>query len=323
MRLTLNGASLRRQIWLNRLHSALLLGGLGLLAAAVGLLVAGPTGLLLGALTVALILALIPTPGGAVFRHVLGARPLAPRTAPGLHALVDELARRAALPHPPALFLLPAPNLQAMASGDHARPAIALTPALLTALPPREVAAVLAHEIAHIRHRDLSIMRLAALATAMTRGMATLGLLLLLVWLPSLAATGAAPWPGAFLLLLLAPGLGELLSLSLSRRREYMADAGAVALTGDPQGLAAALLRLDRLQGDDWERLGGRPAPAWLRWFRTHPTIRERVVRLMETTQALPDPPAPPMPWGVLQPSAPPPLPPRHALRRAAQRWWM
>ena len=72
--------------------------------------------------------------------------------------------------------------------------------------------------------------------------------------------------------------VSDLLELSLSRRREFLADAGAVELTGDPTSLARALERIEALQGDDWERFtarGGR----WLRSFRTHPTTAERIER--------------------------------------------
>nr|WP_255574923.1 M48 family metalloprotease [Caldovatus aquaticus] len=224
-----------------------------------------------------------------MFRRLLGGVPLPPEAAPELHAMVRILARRAGLPRAPALFLLPSPSLlQAMAAGDRARPSIALTYALLRALPPRELAAVLAHEIAHIRHGDVQVMRLAAAAASLTRLMGALGAALLLLWLPVLLAAGEAPSPAAILLLMAGPALGDLLILSLSRRRELLADAGAVELTGDPAGLAAALARLDRLQGDDWERLASRSGARWLRWFRTHPTIRERIARLSEAVVAVP-----------------------------------
>jgi heat shock protein HtpX len=94
-------------------------------------------------------------------------------------------------------------------------------------------------------------------------------------------ATGTTVSPLAIVLLVGAPMASDLLELSLSRRREFLADAGAVELTGDPVALARALERIARLQGDDWERFtarGGR----WLRWFRTHPTTDERIERLTE-----------------------------------------
>jgi heat shock protein HtpX len=290
-RLALDTAALARQARLNRLQSALLLLGLTALAALSGLIVAGLPGLLVaGGVALALLL-FDPEPGSAVFRQLLGGVPLPPEAAPELHAVARTLARRAGLLRAPALYLLPSPVLQAMAAGDRARPAIALTLALLRALPPREVAAILAHEIAHLRHGDVRVMRLAAAASSLTRIMGTFGALMLVLWFPLLLAAGEAPSPIAFLLLMAAPVLGDLLILSLSRRRELLADAGAVELTRDPGGLAAALMRLERIQGDDWERLASRSGARWLRWFRTHPTIRERIARLSETIALVPSAP--------------------------------
>ncbi len=290
-RLAIDAAALARQARLNRWQSALLLLGLTALAALSGLIVAGPMGLLVAASAALALLLFDPAPGSAVFRQLLGGVPLPPEAAPQLHATVRALARRAGLQRAPALFLLPSPVLQAMAAGDRARPSIAFTLALLRALPPREVTAVLAHEIAHLRHGDVRVMRLAAAAASLTRLMANFGALMLLLWFPILMAAGEAPSPIAFLLLMAAPLLGDLLILSLSRRRELLADAGAVELTGDPAGLASALMRLERMQGDDWERLASRSGARWLRWFRTHPTLRERIARLSETVAVVPSVP--------------------------------
>lgn len=287
-RLTLDAAALARQARWNRWQSALLLFGLTALAALTGLVVAGLAGLAVAAGAALMVMLFDPAPGGAMFRRLLGGVPLPPEAAPELHAMVRALARRAGLPRAPALFLLPSSVLQAMAAGDRARPGIALTYALLRALPPRELAGVLAHEIAHIRHGDVRVMRLAAAAASLTRLMGTLGIVLLFLWFPVLLAAGEAPSPAVVLLLMAGPMLGDLLILSLSRRRELLADAGAVELTGDPAGLAAALARLERLQGDDWERLASRSGARWLRWFRTHPTIRERITRLSEAVRAVP-----------------------------------
>ena len=135
------------------------------------------------------------------------------------------------------------------------------------------------------------VMRLAAAAGSMTRAMSTAGMVLLLAYYPVLLATGSSLSPAAIAILTAAPMASDLLQLSLSRRREFLADAGAVELTGDPVSLVRALDRIEKLQGDDWERFtsrGGR----WLRWFRTHPTTAERIERLAEVV-ALPRPSLP------------------------------
>jgi heat shock protein HtpX len=278
--LALDEAELARQATRNRWQTALLLGGLSALAGLTGLVLGGVPGLF-GAATAALLLLLFdPEPGGALFRHLFGGVRLSPHAAPDLCALSRALAARAGLARPPELYLLPDRRLQAMATGTPERSAVAVTLGLLRALPPREVAAVLAHEIAHIRHRDTRVMRIAASAASLTRSMAGLGALLLLLSLPALMAGEVLVHPLALMLLWFGPTAADLLALSVSRRREFLADAGAVELTGDPDGLAAALARLDRLQGDDWERLAGGNGPRWLRLFRTHPTIAERIERL-------------------------------------------
>lgn len=284
--LLLDEAELARQAARNRRETALLLAGLTALAGLTGLVLGGVSGLVGAAAATLLLLWFDPEPGGALFRHLFGGVRLSPQVAPDLCALSRTLAARARLPRPPELYLLPDRRLQAMATGTPERSAVAVTLGLLRALPPREVAAVLAHEIAHIRHRDTRVMRIAASAASLTRSMAFLGGVLLLLSLPALAAGEVLVHPLALLLLWFGPTAADLLALSVSRRREFLADAGAVDLTGDPEGLAAALARLDRLQGDDWERLAGRNGPRWLRLFRTHPTIAERIARLAEMRRA-------------------------------------
>jgi heat shock protein HtpX len=271
--------ALQRQRLLNWLQSAVLLLGLLALAAITGALFAGTEGLIVAAAIASLFLVLNPVSSDVLFQYVYGAVPLTSANAPRLSALVGELARRAELRRTPALFLIPAPVLQAMASGHREAPSIGVTSGLLQTMSSSELAAVLAHEISHIRHGDMFVMRVAAGAGSMTRAMSTAGMFLLIAYFPVFWSTGVGLSPFAIALLVVAPTVSDLLELSLSRRREFLADAGAVELTGDPPALARALERIEAIQGDDWERFtarGGR----WLRWFRTHPTTAERIERL-------------------------------------------
>jgi heat shock protein HtpX len=287
--------ALHRQRLLNRLQSTVLLLGLAALAGTTGFLLAGTDALILAAALAAAFLLFNPAPGDVVFRYGYGAVQLTPATAPQLLSLVGDLGRRAALARAPAVFLIPTPILQAMSAGSREAPSIAVTSGLLQALPSRELAAVLAHEVAHIRHGDMFVMRLALGAGSMTRAMSTAGMFLLLAYFPALWTTGATISPAAIALLIGAPMVSDLLELSLSRRREFLADASAVELTGDPISLARALQRIEDLQGDDWERFtarGGR----WLRWFRTHPTTAERIERLAKVV-ALPRAEPPTWSW--------------------------
>ena len=277
-----DAAALSRQRALNRAHSAIILFGLMALAACMGFVLAGINGVIVGALIAGAGLVVGSASGTAMFRQVYGAIMLGMHNAPDLVLLVAELARRAGLDRALTIHLLPSRLPQAMSAGDREEPAIAVTLGLLQTLSQRELAAVLAHEIAHIRHGDAFVMRLAASAGALTQTMSTAGILLLIVFLPVFMMTGEVfVSPLAILLLTFSPIVSDLLQLSLSRRREFLADAGAVELTGDPLALAAALQRLERLRGDNWERFASRGG-GWLHWFRTHPSTKERIDRLLQ-----------------------------------------
>jgi heat shock protein HtpX len=286
-RSSIDPAALARQQVLNRLQSALLLCGLAGLAGLAGYSLAGFQGVLFGAITSGAILLFGSISGDSAFRHLHGAVPLTLRDAPALIRLVRELTGRAALRAEPQVYVLPSPVLQAMAAGTVQEPSLAMTTGLIQALPPRELAAVLAHEVAHIRHGDLFIMRLAQTAGSMTSAMANAGIIMLFVFLPLFWSTDIVISPLMIALLLVAPIISDLLQRSLSRRREFLADAGAAELTGDPVGLIRALERIQMLQGDDWERFASRGG-RWLHWFRTHPPLQERIERLARMTQLRP-----------------------------------
>ncbi|GIX30869.1 MAG: Zn-dependent protease [Porticoccaceae bacterium] len=275
----------RRHAWLNWLQSVLLLASMGAVVGLLGHWLWGPDGLV-----VFLSLAL----GGLLLGHGLsprlalalyGARPLRAEEAPGLYALVEELSRRAGLERIPTLWWVPSPLLNAFAVGTRRDAAIGLTDGLLRNLDARELAGVLAHEVSHIRADDLWVMGLADLMSRTAHLLSLLGQLLLLFNLPLWATAGVhLPW-GALLLLVAAPLVVTAAQLALSRTREFDADLNAAALTGDPEGLASALARLETLQGGWLERLfwgRGLPQPSWL---RTHPPTEERIARLLALSQ--------------------------------------
>jgi heat shock protein HtpX len=197
--------------------------------------------------------------------------------------IIEELSRRADLPSVPKLHVIPSKMLNAFAVGRRAESAIAITDALATKLSARELAGVLAHEISHITHEDVRVMAFADMVSRFTSFMSTVGLVSLALNLLGFARgfDEQVPWP-AVLVLLAAPAVGGLLQMALSRTREFDADLEAAMLTGDPDGLASALTRLEKAQGKIWEGLmlpGSRiPDPSIL---RTHPVTAERVARLM------------------------------------------
>lgn len=197
-----------------------------------------------------------------------------------LEQTTRELAARAELRRPPALLYFARSEPNAFAIGDAKRSAIGVTAGLLERLTPPEIAAILAHEISHLRNGDTRVMALAAAAARLAGMMSLLGVLLLLVNLPLLLVGAATVSSTALLLLLGAPMLATVLQLSLSRAREIDADLSAVELTDDPGHLASALAKIQTRQRRLLENVltqvyGGT-------WWRSHPAAEERIRRLRQ-----------------------------------------
>ncbi|WP_244425435.1 zinc metalloprotease HtpX [Pseudaminobacter salicylatoxidans] len=216
------------------------------------------------------------------------AKPISPETFPAGPRIVAELSRRAGLPSVPRLHVIPSQMMNAFAVGRREDSAIAITDALARNLSTRELAGVLAHEMTHIANEDVKVMAFADMVSRFTSVMSTVGLFSLFLNIGG-AVGGAGyhvPWLGV-IVLLAAPTIGGLLQMALSRTREFDADLGAAALTGDPDGLAAALAKLEQAQARRWESIllpGARiPDPSVL---RSHPRTDERVARLMALKRA-------------------------------------
>ena len=212
-----------------------------------------------------------------------GARPVAAREAPGLYALLEQLAVRAGLSRLPRLYYLPSRLMNAFATGGRDDAAIVLSDGLLRRLGRREITGVLAHELAHVTNGDIQVMSFADTVSRITGILGLFGQVLLVLSVPLLLLGLETPPLGAILVLIAGPSLSALAQLALSRNREYEADRTAAELSGDPAGLASALDKLERYQGRFWEQamLPGRhlPDPSLL---RTHPPTEERIARLME-----------------------------------------
>jgi heat shock protein HtpX len=291
----LDAAEQRRHKRRNLLQSVLLVGGIVGLLALCGWLLFGPDGVLGLGLGAALAMALAPRVSPQMVLRLYHAQPLTPERLPTLHAVLERLAERAGLERTPTLYYVPSAMLNAFAVGGPNDAAIAVTDGILRRLDLRELTGVLAHEISHIRNRDLWLMNLADLSGRLTRMMSLLGVGLLIIGLPMWLG-GAAGFPWLLVpLLMFAPQLTMLLQLALSRSREFDADLDAAGLTGDPAGLASALVKLERYQRGLWERilLPGRrlPEPSLL---RSHPPTEERLARLAALSGAVPEtvPPA-------------------------------
>jgi heat shock protein HtpX len=263
----------------NALQTALLLGAMALLAGYLGWALLGAGGLVAAAVVALLFFAFAPRVSPRVVLRLMGAAELHPEQAPGLYRLLAALSQRAGLERMPRLFYLPTRVLNAFAVGRREDAAITLTDGLLRRLEGRELAGVLAHELAHVRSNDVWVMTLADLVGRITGTLSFFGLALLFVWLPiSLFSGGGLPLL-PILVMIFAPTLSAMLQLALARTREYDADLAAVELTGDPRGLASALNTLEKLQGGWMERLFMARVPKWL---RSHPHSDERIQRLLE-----------------------------------------
>lgn len=278
-----------QRLWRSRLKNGLqtlmILTSLALVVAVPGYLLAGGLGVVASLVVVVMgVYASSWVPARVILADA-GAGLLERHQAPTLYRLLDLLYRRAGLRGSPQLFYLPSHDLNAFAVGSGGNGGITVTDGLLRTLTLRELAGVLAHEVSHLRHGDTRVMSIAAAMTRLTLWLTTLLQLSLLLMLPLiLAGEVRLPW-GLLLVVAFAPTLSTLLQLALSRNREYTADLDAVALTGDPEGLASALAVLERHHGRWLATLFGRQPPAGLDWLRTHPPTETRIQRLMAASE--------------------------------------
>lgn len=271
-----------RHRFANRFQTALLVVVLIGISAMAGWLIFGQTGLWIALGACAFVLLLEPAAASILTLRLYRARPIHPAEAPDLWGLVRELAERSGLPAVPTPYYVPSAIVNAFATGSRKRSAIALTDGLLRSLTPRELVGVIAHEIAHIAHDDLRVMGLADYISRLTSLLAMAGQVVILFSLPLLLmGLATVNWWG-LLLLAISPQLALLAQLGLSRVREFDADHTAARLTGDPEGLASALAKVERISRSwrNWLMPGwGNPEPSWL---RTHPAIQARIARLLE-----------------------------------------
>jgi heat shock protein HtpX len=226
--------------------------------------------------------------------RMTGSRPLDPAEAPELYRLVEQLSAKAGLPMP-KLYLTPSHQPNAFATGRNPQnSAVAVTTGLLRMLDQDELSGVIAHELAHIKNRDVLIGTIAAVlagAIGMIANVAQWGLFYGGGGGDD-EERGAGGVIGGLLAVFLAPLAAMIIQMAVSRSREYYADATGAGITGRPQGLANALLKLER--ASQAAPMGVAPAAAHLfivnplsaeglvNLFSTHPPIAERVRRLGE-----------------------------------------
>jgi heat shock protein HtpX len=272
------------------LRTTILLATLSGLFVAIGFLIGGSSTALLF-----LFLAALMNMGSYFFSDKLalkmsGAKPISESEAPRLYQIVRDLCTRADLPMP-RLYTIPVDQPNAFATGRNPKhSAVAVTRGITQLLSEDELRGVLSHELAHVKHRDILITSVAA-----TIGAAITYLGYMLLWF----GDDESPLGliGSLAMVLLAPLAATIIQLSISRQREYAADAGGAELTGNPESLASALLRLEEGAKAMPMQVNQAAEPLYIvkpfsgkgfaKLFSTHPPIEERVRRLRQMRPAL------------------------------------
>jgi heat shock protein HtpX len=310
----------------NKRESAWLMAGMILLAGAVGGAIAGAFATYGGAAVEQLIPSIVLGAGAALVAAALaslwswyggasailamsGARPLEKGDDPELFNVVEEVAIAAGLPMP-RVFLIPESAMNAFATGrDPRHAAVAITTALRERLTRDELQGVMAHEMAHVRHYDIRFAML--MATMVGLIVFACDAFARIAFRSGGMRAGRRDGKGggaaviviivmALVLAIIAPLFARFIQMAYSRRREYLADAGAVELTRNPEGLASALRKL----ADDAQPLVEaanrgtahlfivnplrrmREAHQSLNTvFSSHPPIEERIARLLALTR--------------------------------------
>jgi heat shock protein HtpX len=276
----------------NGLKTAALLGLLTSLILAVGYWFGGR-----GGLVIALVLSLVMNGVSYFFSdkialRAMRARPVSEQEAPELYAMVRDLATKAGQPMP-RLYVSPVDQPNAFATGrDPRHAAVAVTEGILRLLTPRELRAVIGHELSHVYNRDILIASVAAALAGIITMLANLA------WFIPLGRSDDEEGPGILgylFMLILGPIAASIIQLAISRRREFQADESGARLTGDPLALASALRKIHRgtqalplppeaeltstahLMIDNPFRGAG---AGIAKLFSTHPPMEQRVARL-------------------------------------------
>ena len=210
-------------------------------------------------------------------------------SAPQFYAMVRELAQRAGLPMP-RVYLIDEAQPNAFATGRNPEnAAVAATTGILNLLSAREIRGVMAHELAHVQHRDILISTISASMAGAISALANFAM-----FFGGRDSEGRPANPVASILVaLLAPLAASLIQMAISRAREYEADRGGAEICGDPNALADALTKIDRYaRGIPMQVAEEHPATAQMMimnplsgggiagLFSTHPATEERVARL-------------------------------------------
>ncbi|HAT2093547.1 TPA: zinc metalloprotease HtpX [Legionella pneumophila] len=275
---------------INNLKTFILLASLTALLVVIGGLLGGSTGML-----IALVFAGVMNFSAYWYSDVLVLKMYNAEPLPNHHFvnnIISELAHRAGTPVP-KVYLINNSTPNAFATGRNPENAsIAVTTGLLDRLTQEEITGVLAHELAHVIHRDTLINVVSATIAGAISGIANMFMWLSMFGHNSNNEEGVHPVVG-MIMMIVAPLAAGLIQMAISRSREFEADAGGARISGNPQWLASALLKLDQANHEQYfDEAETHPATAHLfiinplngeklaNLFSTHPSTAERVARL-------------------------------------------
>jgi heat shock protein HtpX len=278
----------------NYLKTALLLGLMTGLILAVGRVLGGDQGMVLALVFAGVMNFVSYWFSDTIVLKLYRGREVSPAEAPRFHAIVDRLIARANLPKP-KLYILPGDSPNAFATGRNpAHAAVAATEGVLNLMNDEELEGVLAHELGHVKNRDILISSVAATIAGAISFLATMarwGALFGGYGSNSDRERGGGNVVSLLLTAILAPIAAMVVQMAISRSREFAADATGAQLAGQPYGLANALQKLDgyskRLPMEATQATAHMfiVAPftgsALMRLFSTHPPIEERIRRLL------------------------------------------
>jgi heat shock protein HtpX len=275
---------------MNSLRTLMLLAALTALFMGLGYTLGGPGGALIAFVVAALMNLLTFWNADRIVLSMHGAHEVSERDCPALTGIVHRLAARAGLP-PPRVYIIDSPHPNAFATGrDPAHAAVAATTGLLAILDREEVAAVLAHELGHVRNRDTLIMTMTATIAGAISMLANFGFFF------RGGGNGRGNPLAMIAAIFLAPLAAMIVQLAISRTREYGADRAGAEISGNPRALASALRKLDAAASRIPSPVAMRvPAAASLYivpggrrdgLFSTHPDTANRIALLEQMAAA-------------------------------------
>ncbi len=280
------------------LRTALLLGVLTGLLLFLGNVIAGQTGMLIAFIIAALMNFLSYWFSDKIVLSMYRARQITPEEAPKLHSMVEELARKANMPKPP-IYLVPMEQPNAFATGrGPGKAVVAVTRGILEILDEDELKGVLAHEIAHIKNRDVLIASIAAtIAGAISMIVNWLQWALIFGWGRDEENNNPLSIVGSILLIIITPIIAAIIQMAISRSREYLADETGAKLCGCPLSLARALEKIHNYAMQVPAKVNEGTAHLFIEnplkgeglWelFSTHPSTEKRIARLMEMARRM------------------------------------